>query len=56
MSDDLYTILAKRPEPDDDNREPRPRPDKRDPHTVHTASVETIDNDRASYLLGGIAL
>jgi hypothetical protein len=56
VSDNLYAILARPAEPDDDNREPRPSPDKRDPHTVHTASVETIDNDRASYLLGGITL
>lgn len=55
MSRDLYTILARSAEPDDD-RNPQPRPDKRNPHTVLTHAVETIDNDRASYLLGNITI
>ncbi|GIF71867.1 hypothetical protein [Asanoa siamensis] len=55
MSHDLYKFLAKPAEPDDD-RDPKSGRDKRDPNTALTASVETIDNDRATYLLGNVSL
>jgi hypothetical protein len=56
MPHDLYSFLAKPADTDDDNRDSGPGRDKREPHTALTASVETIDNDRASYLLGNIGL
>jgi hypothetical protein len=46
---DLYDILAKPAEPDDHGRGTRAGRDTPDHHTVLTASVETIDNDRASH-------
>ena len=55
MSHDLYHLLAKPADPDDEC-DPGSGRDKRDPHTALTASVETIDNDRASYLLGNVSL
>lgn len=48
MPDDLYTHLSDHLPTDDDGRE-----DKKDPPgTIYTASIETIDNDRAGSLLG----
>lgn len=48
MPDDLYTHLSEQAPGAEDGRE-----DKKDPPgTVYTASIETIDNDRAGSLLG----
>lgn len=47
----LYTRLAQSPPP-----RPEPRPGGRPPpETIYTASIETIDNDRAYALLGVLA-
>lgn len=48
MADDLYARLAE-PAADSDGRE-----DRDPPGTWHTASIETIDNDRAGSLLGPV--
>lgn len=47
--DSLYTRLGQSPPP-------RPRPSERPPpDTIITATIETIDNDRAYALLGVLA-
>ena len=48
MPDDLYARLSE-PATDGEGRE-----DRDPPGTLHTASIETIDNDRAGSLLGPV--
>jgi len=59
MPNDLYAFLARQPvNPNEPERRPGAGPDERrpSPSTIYTASVETIDNDRATSLLGNISL
>lgn len=59
MPDDLYAFLARRPaNQNEPERQPGTGPDESRPRpsTVYTASVETIDNDRATSLLGNVSL
>ncbi|MEH0827299.1 MULTISPECIES: hypothetical protein [unclassified Micromonospora] len=57
MSGDLYDLLAKQPsEPVDSNKPNGAGHDDPPPNTIFTASIETIDNDRATYLLGNVSL
>jgi hypothetical protein len=59
MPGDLYALLAQRPvNSNEPERWPRTEADERRPRpsTIHTASVETIDNDRATLLLGNVSL
>lgn len=50
VNETLYQQLAERPRP-------RPRPQQSNqptpPGTIHTATIETVDNDRATALLPG---
>jgi hypothetical protein len=48
MPDDLYARLAESPAAREG------REDRDPPGTLHTASIETIDNDRAGSLLGPV--
>ena len=48
LPEDLYTLLAQPSTHSEDEDEEDP------PGTLHTAAVETIDNDRAGGLLGPV--
>ncbi|MFE3830095.1 hypothetical protein [Streptomyces sp. NPDC059092] len=48
---DLYDLFG---DPVPEVKSSAPEPPK--PGTVHTASVETIDNDRAGTLLGAVSI
>jgi hypothetical protein len=50
LYDHLSVPVTEDPWPD-----PRPEPRPRPPGTVETATIETIDNDRTSARLGGLA-
>jgi hypothetical protein len=57
MPDDLYAFLARQPaNPNEPEQRPGTGPDEHRPSTIYTASVETIDNDRATSLLGNVSL
>ena len=59
MHGDLYAFLAQQPtSPKESERRPGTGPDEQRPRpsTIHTASIETIDNDRGTPLLGNVSL
>ena len=59
MPSDLYAFLAQQAtNPNEPERRPATDPDEQRPRpsTSFTASVETIDNDRATPLLGNVSL
>ncbi|MFI1996995.1 hypothetical protein [Actinoplanes sp. NPDC020271] len=59
MPGGLYALLAQHPaNPNEPERRLSTDPDERrpSPSTIYTASIETIDNDRATPLLGNISL
>jgi hypothetical protein len=57
MSYDLYTVLAQCTDTTEHHdHQFASRGDRLPPHTVFTESIETIDNDYASHLLGGLTL
>ncbi|PSK65583.1 hypothetical protein B0E53_02484 [Micromonospora sp. MH33] len=59
MPGDLYAFLAQQPtRANEPARQLGPGPDgqRPSPSTIYTASIETIDNDRATPLLGNVSL